>query len=516
MLNALKINCKIALFWSAIFLFSNQVFGQNELLELLPGAEKMTYNESTKAYRLLGGNLSFKYSGHVMRCDSAYYYAESNQVIAYSRVHISKQDTFNLYCDSLYYNGKTRKAKLWGNVKVIDQEYKLTCDSLEYDAKKAQGVYRHGGKVERLLTNERLTSRVGYFYPKSKDLFFSGNVRYVSDSTVLTTDTLRFRYRLKKVYFFGPTKVLTRGTVITCKKGWYQTETEECVLQYEAEIHQKSKTIQGDSLYYNPVKGIYIGKGNVRYSDTLNPLQFRGESLYHSDLQKKGFLTGRALGEYRMKNDTLFIHADTLYHFMDSIQELARFEAFPKVKIYSREFQGICDSLFYSKKEGRLKMREKPIIWSRNAELKGDKMDAFMKDTLIQRVEIMQTASAVMEVDSGAFYNQVGGKSMIAFFKANELTQLNVNGNAQTIYYPEEKADRDTVYEVKRSGMSRMYASELKVYLDSGEVRGISYLTQPDGVFYPMDQLNAEEQFVKDFTFNPALRPKSVADILKD
>jgi hypothetical protein len=64
-------------------------------------------------------------------------------------------------------------------------------------------------------------------------------------------------------------------------------------------------------------------------------------------------------------------------------------------------------------------------------------------------------------------------------------------------------------------GMNRVLASDLRIYLDSGEVKGITYFDKPDGVFYPMDQIKAEEQFIKEFSLNPFLRPKSPNDLIK-
>jgi hypothetical protein len=63
--------------------------------------------------------------------------------------------------------------------------------------------------------------------------------------------------------------------------------------------------------------------------------------------------------------------------------------------------------------------------------------------------------------------------------------------------------------------MNRVIASDLRIYLDSGEVKGITYFDKPDGVFYPMDQINPEEQFINGFILYPALRPKSPLDLIK-
>ena len=61
--------------------------------------------------------------------------------------------------------------------------------------------------------------------------------------------------------------------------------------------------------------------------------------------------------------------------------------------------------------------------------------------------------------------------------------------------------------------MNRIYASDLKVYVDSNEVDGVTYLDKPDGVFYPMDQIKKEEQFIQGFKWQAFLRPKKWSEI---
>ena len=65
-------------------------------------------------------------------------------------------------------------------------------------------------------------------------------------------------------------------------------------------------------------------------------------------------------------------------------------------------------------------------------------------------------------------------------------------GNAWTILYPEEEENKDSLISNKRMGLNRLFASDLKVYLDSGEVTGITYFDKPDGIFFPMDQIKPE------------------------
>ena len=64
--------------------------------------------------------------------------------------------------------------------------------------------------------------------------------------------------------------------------------------------------------------------------------------------------------------------------------------------------------------------------------------------------------------------------------------------------------------------MNRILASDLRIYLDSGEVTGITYFDKPDGVFYPMDKIQKEVQFIPSFNWNPSLRPKNWMEIIHE
>jgi lipopolysaccharide export system protein LptA len=504
---------KFALF-SAFFLNAIFSVAQRDILELLPGSDKLIYDEKLKAQRLIG-NVNFIYQGNKMYCDSAYFYDKTNEVKAYGKVHINKNDTLNLFCDSLYYNGKDKKAKLWGHVRVRDREYKITTDSMEYDSKRGYAVYRHGGKIENIVKKETLTSRVGYIYPDSKNFIFSGKVVYKTPELTMTTDTLRYQYLTKKVFFYGPTNIKSKESVITCSKGWYQTETEEAVLQKNAKIINESKIIKGDSLYYNPTKGIALGKGNISYIDSAEPYGFSSHYFYKNDITGKTILTNDAICKYKLEKDTLHIHADTLIAFSDTLKKFKEIQAFHGVKFYKQNMQGKSDSLSYVKSNNLMELFYQPIIWSQNAELNGEKMNVYMKDTIIDKIEITNKATSIMKIDTN-YFNQIGGKKMFAYFTKGELVKVEVLGNSQTIYYPEEKKDLDTVYQIERSGMNRIYASDIKVYLDSGKVTGITYLSNPDIVFYPLNQINKEEQYIKYFQWNPLLRPTTIDDLLKD
>ncbi len=496
---------KFALFIGAFFLHAH-LFAQNNILELLPGSEKVIYDERTGIHRLLG-NVNFTYQGNTMYCDSAHYQEKQKLVHAYGNVQIRKNDV-NLFCDSLSYNGSTKYAKLWGHVKVRDREYKITTDSMDYDAKQGKGIYRNKGKIESIVSNERITSKVGYFFPQKQNFFFSGNVNYRKDDLTMTTDTLQFAYEKQTAYFFGPTKIVNDSVTILCKKGWYNVQKEEGTLYKKAEIIQKNTIMKGDTLYYHGKIQEYEGRGNVFYKDFEQNMIFVGDKAYSSEAKKTTYLTGHALALKVKDKDTIYIHADSLILKKDSLNATDKINGYDHVRIFQKSIQASCDSAVYEPKNDKLFLRSKPMVWAQNAELKGVLMEITLKDSLVERIDISGNASVVMELDSGKYYNQITGREMVAFFKNNELIRSDVKGNSWTIFYPEDEEKTDSLVTKKRMGMNRLFASDLRIYLDSGEVSGITYFDKPDGIFYPMNQIKTEEQFIKGFEWNPMLRPK--------
>lgn len=507
---------KIALYVSAIFLlFPNTLKAQKGIIELLPGTKKLAYDDVSGAQKLIGGGVNMNYEGNKVYADSIFYFEQKKLVKGYGHVQITKNDSLNLYCDSIWYFTDTQKAKLYSRVRVVSNDYVLTTRILDYDAKTGLASYQNNGKIENLTQNEVLTSKRGYLYPNEKNFHFSESVRYRSDSLSLDTDTLQYRYLQRKVFFYGPTVIKTDSTDMYCKKGWFNTQTQEGVLENDAYIIQNGKQLCGDSLYINDKEKIAIGRKNVHFIDTLNKVEFTSQKANFSNKEHFGYVTDSVQIVYRLKEDTIYIHSDSMLVHTDSSSKIQQIELFWDVQIYGTKIQASCDSLVMNKVTDKITLFRDPILWSQNSELKADTMHVYMNDSVISKVELVQRSTVIMELDSGNYYNQVGGKNIDAFFSNNELIRVEVNQNAQTNYFPQDTLRSDTLIEIQRKGMTRLYASSIKVYLDSGEVLGITYYKNPDGVFYPLKDVPKEEQFIANFFYFPEFRPISAKDIFR-
>jgi hypothetical protein len=53
----------------------------------------------------------------------------------------------------------------------------------------------------------------------------------------------------------------------------------------------------------------------------------------------------------------------------------------------------------------------------------------------------------------------------------------------------------------------------LEINIIGKEIVGITYFEQPEGIFFPMDQIDQKERLIKNFSWNPNLRPQKVSDL---
>jgi lipopolysaccharide export system protein LptA len=507
------ISKQIAIFCAAL-LSLIQVYSQGQL-QLLPGTEKI-YAIENGVHRLVG-TVSFTYQGNTMYCDSAHYNEKAKNVRAYGNVHIQKNG-INLYADSIFYAEKEKYAKLWGHVKARDNAYKMTADSMDYDAKKGRAIFRSAGKIESTVSDERITCQRGYFYPSNGSFFFSGKVHYTKADLDVKTDTLQFAYEQQKLYFLGQTQMRNDSTQIYCQKGWFDVQNENGALYKRAEIYQKNQIIKGDTLLINTKLNDYEGRGSVYFKDLEQQLALLGQKAVFSDTKHLAYVTGSSLGFLKYQSDTLYVHADTLFLERDTLNKAKYLKANRNFRFLHPDLQGIGDSTLFSFDAQMLQIGQHPILWSQTGELKSENAQIFFKDSLLDHIALNEKATVLLKIPGDSLFNQVAASKILAQFDSSGvLTSVDATGQAWTIFYPlSEQKRNDSLVEIKREGLNRLFAERLLVALNAGEMKEITYFDQPDGIIFPMDQIDPKEQFIKNFKWNPELRPQNVTELRKD
>lgn len=457
-------------------------------------------------HRLLG-NVLFFHNNITLSCDSAHYFPELKQIIAFEKVHIEQGDTLDLYSDYLFYNGKNEMALAKGNVELIDKETHLYTDTINYDVKNKIARYDDRGRMTN--ADNTLTSIVGVYYVSESLFHFKDSVKIVNPDYVMTADTMDYNTNTEISYFTGPTELVGDSIYLYCEKGWYDTKNDVTNIWRNAVIDNRKQIVHGDSLFFDNVSGYGQSFGNVVIQDTTNDIVVQGEYAWYYKAPEQFLVTDRAMFIQVSKKDSLFLHADTINSITvaDSSSLAYRLmKAFHGCRIYSKGLQAKCDSLSYSFKDSVIRMYTLPVLWSEENQLTADSMAVFSKNQQTDRLELYTTAFVTSQIDSIRF-NQIKGRSLTGYFEKNELYKIDVRGNGESIYYLIDGEDL--------AGINQSKCVNIEVYLEDGKISEIYEHQEPEGNIDPPEPKIPKMLRLPGFSWLDGLRPKDKNDIFR-
>ncbi len=454
--------------------------------------------------QVLKGNVRFRHDNARLYCDSAYFFEKANSLNAYGHVRIVQGDTIFIFGDIMYYDGNTKLARLRHRVRMENRKTTLITDSLNYDRITNLAYYYTGGKITDQVND--LTSLWGQYSTRTNESLFKIKVHLNNKDFIMDADSLRYNTKSHIANFISPTHILyNKETDIYSDKGWYNTETEKSMLLNRSRVkHKDGKTLVGDTIFYD--KKLKYGEGfmNVVMTDTVQKSTLYGNYCYYSESSKNGLATDSALLVDWSSKDTMFVHADTLLTSKDSIYNVAR--GYYHVRFYRNDVQGLCDSLAYSARDSIMNMHGTPVLWADNNQLSGDFIQAYTKNKKVNKIHIQHVAVAIQHEDS-IYFNQLSGKEIIAYVDSGQLRKVNVNGNAETIYFPRDDKDSTLI------GLNKTQSSFVVMYFKDKKVQRVILTAATNGTMYPIDKLTESNLKLKTFFWIEEDRPKGKLDL---
>lgn len=497
-------NGLLALFVFLIPLFSLAQKKEKTSIEVIHADEWSFDKDVGEDITIIRGNAVFKHDSAFLHCDSAYLNEKANNLDAFSNVHVIDNDTIHMWGDRLHYEGNSRTAVMYGDVKLKDPTTELYTDKLFYDRNNGSSYYTTGGEI--FNGDNILTSIYGYYFTEEDMLFFKDSVVVTNPDYVMKGDTLRYNTKTEVVYFQGPTTLVSEENNMYCENGFYDTKNEFAQFKENIIIYYDEQILKADSIYYN--KAIEYGEAfrNVVMTDTSQNLEVHGHYAEYHRNDGFSFVTDSALAMMYEDSDTLFLHADTLKTcFNDSTRQAEQLFAWFNTKFYRNDIQGMCDSLSYNFADSIISLFNDPVLWSEENQLTADTIFIYSSNNQISRMRL-SNAAFIISIDDTLQFNQIQGRDMTALFTDNELRTVLVDGNARTIYYLRDE-DESLV------GINKAESSNMKIWVEDNELKRIAYMQQPHAPLYPPDKLAPGERTLKGFKWLDSDRPANRHDI---
>ena len=452
--------------------------------------------------QILNGDVCFRHDSSYMYCDSAYFFEQTNSLEAFSNVRMEQGDTLFVYGDYLFYVGNTQVAYLRENVRMENGQVTLFTDSLNYERIPNIGYYFEGGLIVDSLN--QLSSFYGQYSPETKLAVFNDSVQVENPDFTLYSDTLHYDTESKVATILGPSVIVSDSGTIHTSRGWYDTVNNTSLLLDQSQVESGEKILIGDSIFYNRDTGMGEVYGNMSLIDTAQHVTLQGEYGYYNEQTGYAFATDSARFLEYSQGDTLFLHADTLQ--MVTVDSVYReIKAYYGVRFYRIDMQGVCDSMQFNTRDSVLYMYTEPVLWNEQYQLYGDTIAIYMNDSTIEYAHVIQFAFAAQHVDS-SYYNQLKGNDLKAYFEGQAVHQIDVAGNAESIFYPLEK-------DGAKVGMNETKSGFLTIWVKDNKLDKLKIWPSPVGSMTPIPDLKPDQKMLKDFYWFDYLRPKNRDDI---
>ena len=471
-------------------------------------ADRLHYNQyENRDAQILNGNVHFTHVGARLYCDSAYFYEESNSFEAFGHVKIYQGDTLSLFSDYAYYDGNDQMAEARYNVVLKNRKTTLYTDSLNFDRLYDNAYFFEGGKMVDQGTT--LTSDWGEYNTKTKMAVFNYDVKMRNKDFYLTTDTLYYDTRLSMAHIVGPSDIISGNSHIYSEQGYYDTKLERARLMNRSVLNNQGRQLIGDSVYHDSKSGLNKAFRNVIYTDSVNKNRMTGNyGEYHEETGYALFTDSAMVIDFSQR-DSLFVHADTFKVFTFNINTdsvYRKMHAYNHVRAYRIDVQAVCDSLVYNSQDSCMTMYRDPIVWNNAQQLTGDRIDVFMKDSVVDHAHVVGNAFSVEQLRDTVCYNQISSKEMFAYFLNGTIHEAQAKDNVLIIYYPEDESDSTLI------GLNYTETTELRIYMENRKMKKI-WMPKAEGTLYPMSQIPPDKKFLPGYAWYDYIRPLSKQDI---
>lgn len=398
-------------------------------------------------------------------------------------------NNLNITCNRViqYYN--LNKADLFGNVKVVQDTLTILAPQGTYYGNESKVVCPVGAT----LMDPKTTLKANYgVYLFSQDLAnFRGNVRITDNkSYTITSDELDYYRNVQKSYARGNVKVVSDSSVIYSDNLVYEKLIGISTATGNVKIESDSTVITSKKATYYEFEKKSIAEENVKIDFLTEDAVVYGNYAENYETRNYSFVKGKAsliqMETKDGKTDTTFIYSDKMESFRNKPEH---YIAKDSVRTIRNDFLSVSQAGYYfrdiSGKGGVITLARDPVVWKENLQVSGDSIYAFFKED-VDDIYIIRSAFALQQNEIvNSRYDQISGIFMHIKFLDNQVNYIQVDTNAASIYF---------VYDTNSpNGANRSTGDVIKLFFKEKQVDKVNIFGKPKGTYFPENLVNTDE-----------------------
>ncbi len=462
----------------------------------------------------------------VLKADTLKYNTHTERVFLVGPTYIvgtTKQGT--LYSERGWYDTRKNIAELYKSSKIMGKEQTLQGDTIFYSKKEGTGRARSKVILKDTTNHVAITGRTGVYNEKTKIAFVTDSAIFMQfspkDTLFLHADTLKSIPDLSKKEI--AVKVVKQEQLVAKKTNPNQADPKKSVSDKADKAAQKiiagndTVHVKNDTtkIFIHTVKtdtakvAISTVKTDTAKVAVISQKMDHVKARNPADSITMKADTGKVASKQQLTlnlkpaaKDSLPAVSDTLHKKEKDEPKL--FMAYHRVRFYKKDLQGLCDSLSYVMKDSLMRLFKNPVLWSDVHQLTAEKIEyhPHKPDPSIAKLE---NNGFIISKEDSIKFNQISGKMMMGYIYENALRNIEVNGNAITLYYLKNKNHY--------SGMNKLESSKISVFLLKGKIDSISFFPKPEGKTIPLSDLTPDDVTLKGFEWRESEKPRNRFDL---
>lgn len=394
----------------------------------------------------------------IIDSDDGYYNTETGIAELYQHSIVTTNRGSTLEGDTLYYDRANGIGEAWGNMALVDTV-------------KSSILFGDYGYYNELIDSAFVTGRA-----KAME-FSNGDTLYVHGkyiTSVLKIDTL-VRVTGVDTIYIDP--ILSDNVGIIA----------DSLTSSMEEFSSRSDSLLNPTVFTEEIISFTETEGIQNVSDTIveiSTLDFPLDSLDVSEEKR----------QFRIEELT--------EQYVDSTHIIS---AWPRVRMYRTDMQGLCDSLVFTQADSMVRMFYHPIVWSEDRQIFGNTIELHVNDSTVESATLPDFGFMAQHIED-QFYNQLTGKTMKAWFLDGQLNKMLIEGSVEGIMYPEE-AD-STI-----NKLVNFQTANLEGYFENQVVKRIKMWPKTTGEAIPLYLAKYTDLTLPKFKWYTGLRPLYPDDI---
>lgn len=409
-----------------------------------------------------------------------------------------------IYTDNGVYNTETSVADLYSRSLVVTSTGKtLTGDTLFYDRNAGYGRAWGNMILNDTVNKSKLLGDYGFYNELTDSAFVTGHAKAVdyssADSLSLHGDTIQ-AFRIIKCSLVPMQQPAPPAPVLPADSMGAMPDTLAALADPLFAELTPADTVPADPL---PADTLFA---EIQPADSIPAEPMPADTLF-AEIQPADSVPADMLSDLLPDSAAMIAVPldipDEMTELCDTTHHIV---AYPNVRFFRTDLQGVCDSMTFVQKDSLLHMDIDPIVWSGERQIFGDQIIVHMNDSTADRVDLPSNAFMAEKLEDG-YYNQMSGRTMVAHLAEGTLRHLDLSGNVTIVFYPMEE---DSTYNKVANAESSFLAADF----EKGQIKLMKMWPQSTEVMTPLYMAKRSLFFLPNFRWEADRRPKDHDDIM--